>query len=68
MEVSSQLRYDPDDGQPHASEQSHLPRLAHHEEQEEAKTCRVPHDKTQFLTQCLAHIVGISGNAGHQFT
>lgn len=50
VEVSGEIGYDPDDGQSHAGEQGHLPRLAHHEEHEESKTCRVPHDETQLLT------------------
>lgn len=43
VEVSGELRYDPDDGQPHAREEGHLPWLGHHEEQEEAKASGVPH-------------------------
>lgn len=45
VEVSSELGYDPDDGQPHAGEQGHFPWLVHHKEQEEAKTRRVPHQQ-----------------------
>lgn len=68
MEASGELGYDPDDGQPHACEQRHFPWLAHHVEQEEAETSRVPHQKTQLLAQSLTHAVGISGNPWHQFT
>lgn len=68
MEASGELGYDPDDGQPHAGEQRHFPRLAHHVEEEEAETSRVPHQQTQLLAEGLAHAVGIGGDPGHQLT
>lgn len=61
-DVAKRLGHDPDDGQAHAGEQRQLPRLAHHEEDEENQTARVPHDQTQFLAQCLAHRVGVRGD------
>lgn len=61
-DVAKHLGDDPDDGQAHAGEQRQLPRLAHHEEEEEGQTTCVPHDQAQFLAQCLAHRVGICGD------
>lgn len=66
MEDSGEFGDDPDDGEPHAGEQGHFPRLAQHEEQEEAEAGRVPHDQAQLLAQGLAHVVGVRGDAGHQ--
>lgn len=66
MEVSREFGDDPDDGESHAGEQSHFPRLAQHEEEEEAEAGRVPHQQTQLLAQGLAHVVGVRGDAGHQ--
>lgn len=63
MEVSSQLRYDPDQGKSHAGEQEHPPGLGHHEVGEEGEAGRVPHQQAQFLAEGLAHVVGVRGDA-----
>lgn len=68
VEMSSELRDDPDDGKSHTGQQSHFPRLADHEVEQETETSRVPHQETQLLAQCFAHVVGVRGNTGHKLT